>query len=118
MSEKFCELVADELAPLIGVEDLGAAILRDPLPHCVEAEVCGQRIGESPRQHSATRFFSGRRRETRCPGAWECRGGFKFHVQREKDGAGAHDFLGRRKAEIFFGNVLKRWTVVFNSRWV
>ena len=88
MGEKSCELVAGELEPL---EDLGAAILRDRLPHCVEAEVRGQGIEDSPRQHSA-----------RSPDAWECRGGFKFYVQRVKDGAGAHDFLRRRKAEACF----------------
>ena len=55
MGEKSCELVAGELAFWVGVEDLGAAILRDRLPHCVEEEVRGQRIGESPRQHSAAR---------------------------------------------------------------
>ncbi len=39
--------MAGELAPLVGVEDLGAAVLRDCLPHCVEAEVHGQRIEDS-----------------------------------------------------------------------
>lgn len=48
IGEKSCELVAGELAPLVGVENLGAAILRDRLLHCLEAEVRGQRIGESP----------------------------------------------------------------------
>ena len=91
MSEKSCEHMAGELAPLIGVEDLGAAILCDRLPHCVEAEVRGQRIEDSPRRHSA-----------QSPDAWEGRGSFKFYVQREKDGAGAHDFLRRRKAEACF----------------
>jgi len=49
------ELLAGELAPLVGVEDLGAAILHDRLPHRVEAEVRRQRIGEPPGEHSATR---------------------------------------------------------------
>jgi len=53
MSEKSCEHMAGELAPLVRVEDLGAAILRVRLLHCVEAEVRGQRIEDSPRQHSA-----------------------------------------------------------------
>ena len=48
------ELLAGELAPLIRVEDLGAAILRDRLAHGVETEVRGQRIGEPPGQHPAT----------------------------------------------------------------
>jgi len=49
------ELLAGELTPLVGVEDLGTAILRDRLPHGVETEVRGQRIGEPPGQHPATR---------------------------------------------------------------
>ena len=49
------ELLAGELAPLIGVEDLGAAILRNRLPHGLETEVRRQRIGEPPGQHPATR---------------------------------------------------------------
>jgi hypothetical protein len=49
------ELLAGELASLVGVEDLGAAILRERLPHCVETEVRRQRVGEPPRQHAATR---------------------------------------------------------------
>ncbi len=49
------ELQTGKLTALIGVEDLRMAILRDRLPHRVEAEVRGQRIGEPPRQHSATR---------------------------------------------------------------
>jgi len=49
------ELLAGELAPLVSVEDLRAAILRDRLPHGVEAEVCSERIGEPPGQYPATR---------------------------------------------------------------
>jgi len=49
------KLQAGELAAWIRVEDLQVAILRVCLSHRVEAEVRGQRIGESPRQHSATR---------------------------------------------------------------
>ncbi len=49
------ELLAGELTPLVGVEDLGAAILRDRLPHRIEAEVCGERIREPSGQHAATR---------------------------------------------------------------
>ncbi len=48
------ELLAGELAPLVSVEDLRAAILRDRLPYRVEAEVRGQRSGEPPGQHPAT----------------------------------------------------------------
>jgi len=40
---------------VIRVEHLRVSILRDRLPHRVEAEVRGQRIREPPRQHSATR---------------------------------------------------------------
>ncbi len=39
--QKSRELLAGELAPLIRVEDLGAAILRDRLSHGVETEVRG-----------------------------------------------------------------------------
>jgi hypothetical protein len=49
------ELLAGELTPLVGVEDLGTAILRDRLPHGVETEVRGERIGEPPGQYPATR---------------------------------------------------------------
>lgn len=48
------EPLAGELAPVIRVEDLRAAILRDRLSHGVQTEVCGQRIGEPPGQHPAT----------------------------------------------------------------
>jgi len=48
------ELQTGKLTALIRVEDLWVAILRDRLPHRVEAEVRGQRIREPPRQHSAT----------------------------------------------------------------
>jgi len=48
------EFLARELAPLIGVEDLRAAILRNGLSHGAEAEVCRQRIGEPPGQDLAT----------------------------------------------------------------
>lgn len=47
--QQACKLLAGELTPLVCVEDLGAAILRDRLPHRVEAEVRGQCMGESPR---------------------------------------------------------------------
>lgn len=47
------ELLAVELTSLIGVENLGTAILRDGLLHGVEAEVCRQRIGQPPGQHPA-----------------------------------------------------------------
>ena len=43
------ELLAGELTPLVGVEDLGAAILRDRLPHRIEAEVCGERYQRAVR---------------------------------------------------------------------
>ena len=49
------ELLTGELTPLIRIEDLWAAILRDRLPYRVEAEIRGQRIGEPPRQHPTTR---------------------------------------------------------------
>ena len=52
--QESCELLAGELTPLVGIEDLGAAILRDRLPHGVETEVRRQRIGEPPGQHPAT----------------------------------------------------------------
>ena len=55
VSEQPRELVTGELAPLVGVEDLRAAILRDRLSHRIKAEVRGQRIGEPPGQHPATR---------------------------------------------------------------
>lgn len=50
-----CERLAGELAPLIGVEDLGTAILRDGLSYGLKAEVRRERIGQPPRQHPATR---------------------------------------------------------------
>ncbi len=61
MGEKSCEYVAGELAPLVGVEDLEAAILRDRLPHCVEAEVRGQGIEDSPLFRTAKRDAKPRR---------------------------------------------------------
>lgn len=47
--------LARELAPLIGVEDIGTAILRDGLSYGLKAEVRRERIGQPPRQHPATR---------------------------------------------------------------
>ncbi len=55
LDEQPRELLAGKRTALIGVEDLGAAILRDCFLHRVEAAVRRQRIGESPRQDPTTR---------------------------------------------------------------
>jgi len=49
------ELLAGELASLIGVEDGRGAIPGDRLLHRVEAELGRPRVGEPPRQHPTTR---------------------------------------------------------------
>jgi hypothetical protein len=43
---------------LVGVEDLGAAILRERLPHRIEAEVSRQPIGEPPGTATAVAVLS------------------------------------------------------------
>jgi len=54
LSQESHELQARELAPLIGIEDLGRAIAADGVLHGVETELGRQRVGESPHQDSAT----------------------------------------------------------------
>ena len=49
------ELQTRELTPLVGVEDLRCAIAGQGLLDRLAAKVRGQRIGEPPRQHPATR---------------------------------------------------------------
>ena len=49
------EFLAGELAALIRVEDLWLTIAGERLPHRVEAEIRGERVGQPPRQHPATR---------------------------------------------------------------
>ena len=48
------ELLAGELAALIGIEDLRDASMGDRLLNGLEAEVGRQRVGEPPDQHAAT----------------------------------------------------------------
>ena len=48
------ELQAGELAPLIGIEDLGRAIAAHGVLHRIETEIGRERIGESPDQHPET----------------------------------------------------------------
>ncbi len=49
------EFLAGELAALIRVENFWGTIAGDNLQHRVHTEIRGQRIGEPPRQHPATR---------------------------------------------------------------
>ena len=49
------EVQADELTRFIGVEDLRRAIAGQGFLDRFETEVGGQRVGEPPRQHTATR---------------------------------------------------------------
>ena len=49
--EKSSELLAGELTALIRIEDLRGAIPADRLPHGLQTEVCGQRVGQPPGQH-------------------------------------------------------------------
>ena len=48
------ELLAGELAPLIGMEDLRRAIVGQGVLDCFQAEVGRERVGQPPRQHSTT----------------------------------------------------------------
>ena len=48
------ELLAGELAALIGIEDLGLARLCERLLDRVQTEIGRERVGESPGQHPAT----------------------------------------------------------------
>jgi hypothetical protein len=49
------ELQAGELAPLIGIEDLGWVIAAHGALNRIETEIGRQRVGQPPRQHSTTR---------------------------------------------------------------
>ena len=53
--QKPSEFLAGELTAVIRVEDLWGTIAGDGLPHHFHTEIRGQRIGEPPRYHPATR---------------------------------------------------------------
>ncbi len=66
------KLLARKLAALIRIEDLWAAMPGNRFLHRVHTEVHRQRIGQPPRQHSATRpvKIAHRYRKPRCIGIY------------------------------------------------
>ena len=56
------EIVAGELAALVGIEDLGAAVASERFLECIDTKISAERVGQSPRQHrSAHPTFIGKR---------------------------------------------------------
>src|SRR6476659_347178 len=49
------ELVAGELATLVGIEDLGAAVASERFLECSETTISAERLGHSPRQRRSAR---------------------------------------------------------------
>ena len=45
------EVVAGELAALVGIEDLGAAVASESFLECIDTKISAERVGQSPRQH-------------------------------------------------------------------
>src|ERR1700738_4565835 len=44
------EIVAGELAALVGIEDLGAAVASDRFLECIDTQISAERVGQSPRR--------------------------------------------------------------------
>ena len=45
------EIVAGELAALVGIEDLGTAVTSKRFLECIDTKIGAERVGQSPRQH-------------------------------------------------------------------
>ena len=86
--QEACELLAGELAPLVGIEDGWGAMLGDGLLHRVEAEIGRERIGEPPRQHPATRPVQDRKQIHEAP------------RHREVGDIGGPDMIGSRDHQV------------------
>ena len=82
------ELLAGELAPLIGVEDVGRAIAGHGLLDRLQTEVGRQRVGQPPRQHPATRPVQDRKQIHEAP------------LHRNVGDIGRPDMIGRDDRQI------------------